>query len=152
MDFDPQPTTQTSAQKIEYAQPVNTRKPLELLRDAEALLRRPTVATLVPILPPKVGKKLQIASFVADDSWQELAQVDLEKISDYELQPARIKVGLSFVGFGALMIVVLLLYLNTLHSELSALEQMRKYWHQYIWFVSLGVTGLLILGRETMRC
>ena len=141
MALEPQNTARTSPRKVEFSQPPDPRKPLELLRDTEALLRRPTVAT----------RKLRAASSVADDSLKELAEVDLEKISDFELQPLRIRIGLSFVGFGALMIVVLLLYLKTLHPELSAVEQMGKFWYQYIWFVSLGVAGMFLLGREAMR-
>jgi len=151
MALEPQNVARTSPQEIGFTQPPDPRKPLELLRDTEALLRRPTVATLVPILPPKLSRKLQTASFVADDSLKELAEVDLEKISDFELRPLRIRIGLSFVGFGALMIVVLLLYLKTLHPELSAVEQIGKFWYQYIWFVSLGVAGMFLLGREAMR-
>jgi hypothetical protein len=151
MDFEPQTTARTSSQNLEFAPPSDTRKPLELLRDTEALLRRSTVATIVPVLPPKARKNLQVASSVAEDSWKVLAKIDLDKISDVELQPARIRVGLSFIGFGALMIVVLLLYINTLHPELNPVQQIGKYWYQYIWFVSLGITGLFIVGREAMR-
>jgi hypothetical protein len=79
------------------------------------------------------------------------SRIELDEISDFELQPARIFVALSFVGFGALAIVFLILYLYTLHPELSAVEQIREYWYQYTWSVSLGVTGMLMLGREAMR-
>jgi hypothetical protein len=147
MDFEPQ----TAPKKIEFSQAKDQRLPLKLLRDTEALLRRPTIATLVPILPQKVGKQLQAASSIADDSLKELAEVDLETIGDVEMRSPRIQIGLSFVGFGALMTVILLLYLNTLHPELSTVELWRKYWHQYVWFVSLGVAGMFILGREAMR-
>ncbi|NMG08088.1 hypothetical protein [Brasilonema sp. UFV-L1] len=150
MDFEPQ-TTRTAAPKVEFAQPPVPRKPLELLRDTEALLRRPAVGVIVPILSPKVARRVEAASSLAEDSLQDLAEIDLDKISDWELQPARIQVGLSFVGFGALMIVVLLLYLNTLHPELSTVQQIGKYWYQYVWFVCLGVTGMFVLGREAMR-
>ncbi|HIK03106.1 MAG TPA: hypothetical protein IGS40_00075 [Trichormus sp. M33_DOE_039] len=141
MDFESKATTQTAT----------VRKPLALLRDTEALLRRPVIATLAPILPPKLSNSLQVASTLADESLQELSEIDLETISDIELQPARIRVGLSCVGFGALMILVLLLYCNTLHPEMSQLEQIHQYWYQYIWFVCLGVTGMFLLGREAMR-
>jgi hypothetical protein len=67
------------------------------------------------------------------------------------LQPARINIGLTFVGFAALMILVLLLYINTLDPQLNTVEQIRKYWYQYVWFVSLGVTGMFLLGREVIR-
>lgn len=151
MTSEHQTTAQTTSEQVKFTQPLTLRKPLELLRDTEALLRRPTVATLVPILPPKLSKNFQAASFVAEDSLKELAEVDIENISDLELRPARIKIGLSFVGFGALMILVLLLYLNTLHPELGAVEQIGRYWYQYIWFVCFGVAGMFILGREAMR-
>jgi hypothetical protein len=149
MDFESKATAPNATDNIEFTQPA--RKPLELLRNTEALLRRPTVATLTPILPPKLSNKLQVASNVADEALQELAGIDLEQISDFELQSARIRVGLSFIGFGALMILMLLLYLNTLHPELSTVEQIRSFWYQYIWFVCLGVAGLFVLGREAMR-
>ncbi|AVH72140.1 hypothetical protein NLP_3611 [Nostoc sp. 'Lobaria pulmonaria (5183) cyanobiont'] len=151
MDFESKANASTPTDNIEFAQPTTTRKPLELLRDTEALLRRPTVAKLSPILPPKLSNRFQSTSSLADDSFKELAEIDLNTISDFELRPARILVGLSLVGFGALMILLLLLYLNTLHPKTSTVEQIRQYWYQYIWFVCLGITGMFILGREAMR-
>ncbi len=151
MDFEPQSTAQTASEKVPFAESPVTRKPLELLRDTEALLRRPAVAALVPILPPKIARNVETASSVAEESLTEVAKIDLETIGDVELRSPRIKVGLSFVGFGALMTVVLLLYLNTLHPELNTVQQIGRYWYQYVWFVCLGVAGLFILGREAMR-
>ncbi|BDI14640.1 hypothetical protein ANSO36C_04420 [Nostoc cf. commune SO-36] len=151
MDFESKANAPTPTDNIEFAQPSSTRKPLELLRDTEALLRRPTVATLSPILPPKLSNRFQATSSLADDSFKELAEIDLDSISDFELRPVRILVGLSFVGFGALMILLLLLYLNTLHPKFNTVEQIQLYWYQYVWFVSLGITGMFILGREAMR-
>ncbi len=127
------------------------RKQLKLLRDTKALLRCKTVKTLVTVLPPPVATNLSELLAVVEDSLNQLAEIELDEISDFELQPARIIVGLSFVGFGALAIVFLILYLYTLHPELNSVEQIRKYWYQYTWFVSLGVAGMLILGREAMR-
>ena len=151
MDCEGKATAPTAGKNIEFAQLITTRQPLELLRYTEAVLRRPTLAVLTPILPPKLSKKLQLASIVADESLQELAEIDLEQISDFELRPARIYIGLSFVGFGALMILVLLLYLNSLHPALNTIDQMRQYWYAYVCFVSLGITGMFVLGREAMR-
>ncbi|MBF2067634.1 MAG: hypothetical protein IGS39_24930 [Calothrix sp. C42_A2020_038] len=150
MDFDPQNTPQTLKQSVEFAEPI-PRKSLEILRDTEALLRHPTVAAIVPILPAKISRRLEVASSVADNTLNQLAEIDIEQISDWELRPARIRIGLIFVGFSALMLVVLLLYLDTLNPELSYLEQVTKYWYEYIWFVNLGVAGMFILGREAMR-
>jgi hypothetical protein len=151
MDFESKANAPTPTDNIEFAQPTSTRKPLELLRDTEAMLRRPTVATLSPILPPKLSNRFQATSSLADDSFKQLAEIDLDTISDFELRPARILVGLSLVGFGALMILMLLLYLNTLHPKINTVEQIQQYWYQYVWFVSLGVTGMFMLGREAMR-
>ncbi|MDZ7968266.1 MAG: hypothetical protein RM368_25495 [Nostoc sp. DedSLP03] len=151
MDFESKANASTPTDNIEFAQPTTTRKPLELLRDTEALLRRPTVAKLSPILPSKLSNRVQAASSLADDSFKELAEIDLNTISDFELRSARIFIGLSLVGFGALMILMLLLYLNTLHPKTSTVVQIRQYWYQYIWFVCLGITGMFILGREAMR-
>lgn len=151
MDFESKAATPTATDNVKFTQSTSVRKPLELLRDTEALLRQPTVATLTPVLPPKLSKKLQVASNLADDTLKELAEIDLEQINDLELRHSRIRVGLSFVGFGALMMLILLLYANTLHPELSTIGQVRQYWYQYILCVSLGIAGMFLLGREAMR-
>jgi hypothetical protein len=150
MDFEPQNTVETATSGFEFAEPT-PRKSLEILRDAEALLRRPTVAAITPILPPSLSRRLEKVNIVADNTLNELAEIDVEQISDWELRPARIQVGLSFVGFSALMVIVLLLYLNTLHPELNPIEQVARYWYQYVCFVNVGVAGMLVLGREAMR-
>lgn len=150
MDLEPEVNSNPIPEATEFASTAE-RSPLKLLRDTEALLRRQTVQTIAPILPPTVANNLQNASDIAEESLNELAEIDLDEIGDRELQPARILLGLSFVGFGALLIVLLLLYLSTLHPELSLGNQMRQYWYEYIWFVCLGVTGMMILGREAMR-
>ncbi|OUL31319.1 hypothetical protein BV372_20375 [Nostoc sp. T09] len=150
MDFEGKATSTTATDNMELPS-ANTRKPLVLLRDTEALLRRPAVETLLPILPPKLSNKLQTASSLAEESLKELAEINLEEIGDFDLRPARIRVGLSFVGFGALMILILLLHLKTLNLQFSTVEQMQQFWYQYVWFVCLGVAGMFILGREAMR-
>lgn len=146
MDLEPEATTPTTSKTTEFADP-SARKSLELLRDTEALLRRQTVKTLVPILPPSVGTSLQETSYLAEDILEALAEIDVDELSDKELQPARILIGLSFVGFGALFIALLILYLYTLEG----VKEIREYWYPYVWFVSLGVTGMFMLGREAMR-
>ena len=158
MDFEPEVTATSMSEATEFAEPPErsafgaaTLTPLELLRDTEGLLRRKTLATLTPVLPPPVATSFQNASKVADESLNQLAEIDLDEISDEELKPARILIGLTFSGFGALFLVLLLLYLDLLHPELSPAEQVREYWYQYIWFVCLGVAGMMMLGREAMR-
>jgi hypothetical protein len=149
MDFKRESNSSKNRQYREFAEPLD-RKPLELLRDTEKLIRRPTVDTLVPILPQPLANRFQSASELAEDSLAQLAEIDLDEITDWELQPARVLVGLSFVGFGALAIALLLLYLYTLHPQLNPVD-LRKYWHLYVWFVCLGVAGMFVLGREAMR-
>ena len=150
MDFEPKASDEQTPENVEFAEP-KKRKPLEVLRDTEAFLRRPTVGAIVPIVSPELSKRIEEASFVAEDTLNELAEIDFEQISDWELRPARIRIGLSFVGFSALIIIVLLLYLTTLHPELNPVQQIGLYWHEYVWFVCLGVTGMFLLGREAMR-
>lgn len=150
MEFEPQKQRREVTQVPEFAEPP-VRQPLVLLRDTERSLRYRALDAFTPILPEKLAESLGEASLIADDSLEQLAEIDLEQISDAELRPFRIRVGLVMVGFGALMMVFLLLYLNTLHPELSPTEQMQHYWYQYIWFVCIGVTGFFMLGREAMR-
>ncbi|AFZ01132.1 hypothetical protein [Calothrix sp. PCC 6303] len=145
MDVEPQDATKNSGKYF------LNRKPLELLRETEALLRRPTVSVLAPILPANLSQGLDQASLIAEDTLENLAKIDLDEITDFDLRTARIHVGLSFVGFGALMLVILLLYLQALHPEMSASEQIYHYWYEYVWFVNLGVAGMFVLGREAMR-
>lgn len=150
MEFEPNASPKSTPRPAPFAEPP-IRKPLVLLRDTERSLRRKTVETLTPILPEPLAINLGEASLVAEESLEQLAAIDLDEITDADLQPARIKMGLMFVGFGALAIVFLLLYFNTLHPELTPVQQVRHYWYQYIWFVSFGVAGMFVLGREAMR-
>lgn len=125
--------------------------PLVLLRDTEKTLRAKTVTAIAPMLPANAAKKLQQTSEIAEIALDRLAEIDLDRIDDWEMRPARIQMGLVFVGFSALLMVTLLLYLAALHPELSLVDQLRAYWYPYIGFVCLGVSGLFMLGRESMR-
>lgn len=155
MDFEPK--YQPIRRKVRYqvsdreSIEITDRKPLEILRDTEGLIRRQAVAAIVPVVSQPLAAKIESASEVAEDSLSVLAEIDLDAISDEELQPARILVGLSFVGFGALAIALLTLFIYTLHPQLTHQQQIHQYWYPYVFFVSLGVTGLLTLGREIMR-
>jgi hypothetical protein len=163
MVMDPQPSTpksssQPSADPAPFAEPeppqtldLAVRKPLVLLRDTERSLRTKTVAAITPLLPEPATTNLQAASETAEDLLDQLAQIDLDEITDEELQPARVQMGLLFSGFGALAMGFLLLVLYTLHPELSAVEQIQQFWYQYVWILGLGVAGLFMLGREAMR-
>ncbi len=158
MDLRPPPTAKPSTElnwaelnrtELNRAEP--SPNPLVLLRDTERSLRVKTVATLAPILPTAAAMTLGEASQMADEALQILADIDLDEITDEDLKPARIAIGLTFTGFGSLMMVFLLLYLSALQPELGAIDQIGHYWYEYVWFVSLGVTGLAVLAREAMR-
>ncbi|MGV0025510.1 hypothetical protein [Phormidesmis priestleyi] len=142
-------SSQNSKERLELANP--TRKPLVLLRDTERSLRLKTVETIAPLLPSETAMNLGETSQAADEFLDELAKIDIDTITDAELKPARIMAGLTFIGFSGLMLMFLLVYLSNLHPELSAVAQIQAYWYQYVWFISLGVAGLAVLGREAMR-
>ena len=126
-------------------------EPLVLLRDTERSLRRKTVATLAPLVSAELAARLGEASLVAEESLEKLAEIDLAEIDDRALQPARILVGLTFVGFGALAMVFLMLGFSTLHPDWTLADQMHHYWYPYVLLVGLGVAGMFTLGREAMR-
>jgi hypothetical protein len=150
MDFEREIPVEKTSEELEFAEP-SARKPFQILRNTETLLRRRVVEALVPILPPKLSEDLEEASYIAEDSLEELAEIDLSKINDWELRPLRIRIGLSFVGFSSLMILILALFLTTLHPEMTPTQQIGTFWGEYIWFVCLGVAGMFLLGREAMR-
>lgn len=130
---------------------MSERSPLVRLQRTETFLRQQTLDRLTPVLPLKTAHKLHQWSHLADQSLQELSQIDLAQITDQDLKSARVLVGLTLAGFGSLFLVWLLLYLYVLHPELNPAQQIHTYWYLYIGFVSLGVTGLILLGREAMR-
>ena len=134
-----------------FLAPAFEQKPLEIFYGTEGFLRRWVVRTMSPLLPPEVGADLQDTSLLAEESLQELAAIKVEEVSDRELQSPRILISLTFIGFSGLLISFLLLYLSTTHPHLSLKQQIGYYWYQYIFSVCLGVTGLLLLGREVIR-
>jgi hypothetical protein len=150
MQSKPQGSAQVSAQAPEFAEPI-ARKPLVLLRHTERSLRVKTVDAIAPLLPEKVALNLGEASLIADESLEQLAEIDLDAITDEDLRPARIQMGMLFIGFGALAMAFLLMVLYLLHPEMSMTEQVYHYWHQYVWFAGLGISGLFMMGREAMR-
>jgi hypothetical protein len=134
----------------DFAEPT-PRVPLVLFRDVERSLRIKTVETLTPLLPEPVAANLGEVSIMAETALNELSEIDLGSISDDELKPARVQVGLLLMGFSSLAMSFLLLYLYAMHPEMNAIAQIQHHWYQYIWFVCLGITGLFMLGREAMR-
>ncbi len=148
----PEPIKQIKNPQIPlFLAPAFEQKPLEILYGTEGFLRRWLVQTMYPLLPPEKAADLQDTSLLAEESLQELSTINVEEFSDRELQSPRILISLTFIGFSALMVSFLLLYLSTTHPHLSLKQQIGYYWYQYIFSVCLGVTGLLLLGREVMR-
>lgn len=121
------------------------------LREWEQPWRRKVIATLLPLLSPPAAAKLRKTAEQADETWQDLAAIDLDTLSDTDLRPARIYVGLGFVGFAALLLTLLMLYSHSLRPDLILADQIRQYWYPYIFSVCLGVAGMFMLGREAMR-
>ncbi|EKQ67895.1 hypothetical protein OsccyDRAFT_4191 [Leptolyngbyaceae cyanobacterium JSC-12] len=150
MQSKPEDLPRASAQSPEFAEPI-ARKPLVLLKDTERSLRVKTVDAISPLLPEKLAINLGEASVIADESLEQLAEIDLDEITDADLKPARVQMGMLFVGFGALAMAFLLMVLYVLHPEMTVSDQIHHYWHQYIWFVCLGISGLFMVGREAMR-
>ncbi|WP_448570933.1 hypothetical protein, partial [Trichothermofontia sp.] len=105
----------------------------------------------LPLLPPAPAAKLRKGAELADAAWEDLAEIDLATLTDMDFRPARIYVGLGFVGFAALMLTLLMLYYHSLRPDLILVDQIRQYWYPYIFFVCFGVAGMFMLGREAMR-
>jgi hypothetical protein len=150
MNLEPQITPPKEQEEPEFAFPPE-RKPLQILQETERSLRLKTVETLAPILPPSMADSLEEVSEIADTSLAELAEIDLDKISDIELRPVRIFVGLTFAGFSALAMLLLLISTFAIAPELSTSERIHDYWYQYVFLVSFGIAGMFVLAREAMR-
>lgn len=147
MNLQPEATPPDIPSTLEFAEP-SVPQTLEL---SQVKLKQ-TPEVLPDLLLEPLERELEEApSLGVIEFLQELNWDVIRSVSDRDLRPARIQVGLTFVGFGSLMLVFLLLYIYGVHPELRALEHIGSYWYPYIWFVSLGVSGLFMLGRESMR-
>ncbi|MBF2025718.1 MAG: hypothetical protein IGS48_03000 [Oscillatoriales cyanobacterium C42_A2020_001] len=150
MQSKPEGSSPASAESPEFAEPI-ARKPLVLLKDTERSLRVKTIDAIAPLLPESLAVNLGEASVIADESLERLAEIDLDEITDAALKPARMQMGMLFVGFGALAITFLLMVLYVLHPEMTVADQIHHYWYQYVGCVGLGISGLFMIGREAMR-
>jgi len=68
-----------------------------------------------------------------------------------ELRPARIRVGLGFVGASAFTLFGLWAYIKWFYAEFGLAESMSHFWYPYTLFIGLGVAGFFMLGREALR-
>ncbi|WP_017720983.1 hypothetical protein [Kamptonema formosum] len=162
MNFEPQPKSEATPERLEFAFPP-ARESLDLLQDADRALSGLDVTSAPAVSGADfgAGETPALEECIAAETpalrervlafLSELAKIDRGAIGDEELQPARIQVGLTFIGFGGLAMVLLLVYIGSLHPELSWMERVREYWYQYIWFVCLGVAGMMMVGRESIR-
>ena len=72
-------------------------------------------------------------------------------ISDAELSVPRVQMGSLFIGSSALGLVCLLLWMSAFHPEFDWQVGVHEYWYPYVGFVCLGVSGLIVLARESLR-
>jgi hypothetical protein len=160
MNLQPTPIPSNDSDIREFAEPME-RQPLEVVMDApdsqsttvdldvaeDAWLPVP-VAEIDPESVPATLKDRKDRLF---DFYAALSKIDRQSISDAELQPARIYIGLMFVGFSALSLMLVLLHSHTMYSGLTSVQQIQRYWEPYVTFVCMGVAGMMMLGREAMR-
>ncbi|MCT7950949.1 hypothetical protein NG798_14210 [Ancylothrix sp. C2] len=97
-----------------------------------------------------VGFLLRVST-AASHFFAEAAKIDRDSITDWQMKPARIYTGLTFTGFSALGLVLLMFYISRFHPEFARTEWVKYFWYQYILLVSLGVAGMSMLGREALR-
>ena len=144
MELEPQPLPSTisnsSEAPFEFAEPSI---PLDLPSKAKPSL------DLKPIeLAPDTNPPLEFPEKRRDYRHRGF---DFQLLNHPQMRTPRIQVGLLFSGLGALGLMVLLLYIRAMHPEFDGSATLREYWGVYIGWVSLGVTGLIVLGREAMR-
>jgi hypothetical protein len=154
MEIEPQAAHPTSTEVLEFAEPPAA-KPLAPL----SLNDRPPPPKLNLKLPESTDSALSYPLSVG--GWENESttasnrsfQISLfwRSVSDRELRNPRIQAGLTSIGFGALGLVFLLLYTRAFHPEFDWVALASEYWYPYVGFASLGVAGLMMLGRESLR-
>lgn len=150
MDWQPERIPEPTPETLEFADP-EVLAPLELVPVTEISLdlEVPQDANL-PIALADLSAPSSDAAEVQIPLMEQIKR-ELEDVGDEDLKPARIQIGLLFVGVSALLLMSLLLYITAMHPGLTVKQQMLRYWSEYVGFVGLGVAGLMMLGREAMR-
>ncbi|HEY9748002.1 MAG TPA: hypothetical protein V6C63_04960 [Allocoleopsis sp.] len=145
MSLDSRPASSPSPKSWDFAEPPEF---------AEPPLPQ-TIDLLPPLEPTPEPSTLDISveppAAIAPDAAPEEPTARPWLPTTSELQPARLRVGLFFVGSGAISLGLLWLYIKWVCPEFGPVEQMTYFWQPYIWSVGLGVSGLFMLGREVMR-
>lgn len=150
--MNPEPIPASLQNSLDFAEPLP--KTLEFLPPEIESLEIPAVKSeteSIEATSQPVDVAVQEATIAAGILLKKLTAINLGDIDDQDLRPARIQVGLAFVGFGALMLFFLLLYITNQQPDLTPAERIQHHWYEYIWFLGLGVAGLFMLGRESMR-
>lgn len=120
----------------------------------------PPVPQTLDLLPPlERSPRLQKpVELVTERSPTPVAEPDLTpkrglfaSITTEELRPARIRVGLGFVGASAFTLFGLWAYIKWFYAEFGLAESMSHFWYPYTLFIGLGVAGFFMLGREALR-
>lgn len=152
MDWQPERIPQTPPETLDFQEPLAL-PPLELmpLREGSLDLELPDDAKLPIALTDISAPTSQADAAELQISLIEQIKQELQDVGDEDLKPARIQMGLMFVGVSALLLMSLLLYITAMHPGLTVKQQMLRYWSEYVGFVGLGVAGLMMLGREAMR-
>ena len=141
MSLESQPASSPTPESWDFIEPLEFAEPplpqtIDLLPPLEP-------AAELPSLEIAAELPAAIAGEAADRSWR--------LPTTTELQPARLRMGLFFVGSGAISLTLLWLYIKWVCPEFGPAEQMTYYWQPYLYFVGMGVAGLFMLGREVMR-
>ena len=150
MSLDSQPASSPAPKPWDFAEPPEFAEPplpqtIDLLPPLEPATDLPP--SLIAVEPPATPASTAIAPDHTADASSDRSWLP----TTAELQPARLRVGLFFVGSGAISLTLLWLYIKWVYPEFGLAEQMTYFWQPYIWFVGLGVSGLFMLGRGVMR-
>jgi hypothetical protein len=152
MDWQPERIPEPTPEILEFADP-EVLPPLELVPVTEISL---DLEVLQDANLPIALADISVPSSQTDAGEVEISLIEqikqeLQEVGDEDLKPARIQMGLLFIGVSALLLMSLLLYITAMHPGLTVKQQMLRYWSEYVGFVGLGVAGLMMLGREAMR-
>jgi hypothetical protein len=150
MNLQPQPNPAQPSALPEFAEPP-VRRELQLAPTPPV---EPTSeATALPAKPLDLQDASTLSSDRASDRRSEFNPTPMGStpIRDAALSVPRIQMGSLFVGSSALGLVGLLLWMSAFHPEFDWQVGVSEYWYPYVGFVCLGVSGLIVLARESLR-
>jgi hypothetical protein len=142
----PEPEARSSAnpESLEFAEPP-VPQTIELLPPLE---RSPRPKPSIDAVP----KRSPVPASEPDSTIDPALKPGLfAPLTAEELRPARIRVGLGFVGASACTLFGLWAYIKWFYAEFGLAESMSHFWYPYTLFIGLGVAGFFMLGREALR-